>query len=233
MVNNRLSRWLDALLPASCLLCGAASGNGRHLCPPCRIDLPFTANPCPRCALPLPDIAASCGACLGRPPPWNRCIAPLLYRPPATALLAGFKYRGRLAAGRLLGELLLERLRRDGIAEAELLLPVPLHWRRRLSRGFNQTELVADQLGAALALPVAMSALQRLRATAAQQSLDAAARARNLRGAFALREPVQGRHVALVDDVVTTGATAAELSRLLHRAGAASVQLWALARTPP
>lgn len=232
MVNNFLERWLGPLLPACCLLCGDKLADGR-ICRPCRDDLPAPAHPCPRCALPLDAPAASCGACLSRPPPWNRCITPLLYRLPASSLLAGFKYQRRLAAGRLLADLLLERLRREGTGPAELLLPVPMHWRRRLRRGFNQTELIADQLGAALGLPVAMRGLQRSRPTSPQQALNAAARARNLRGAFTLTMPVVGRHLALIDDVVTTGATATELCRLLQRSGAASVQLWALARTPP
>lgn len=232
MVNNLLERWLGPLLPACCLLCGDTLKGGR-LCHPCRNDLPAPIHACPRCALPLDAPAASCGACLSHPPRWSRCLAPLLYRPPASALLAGFKYRGRLSAGRLLTDLLLEQLRREGIGPAELLLPVPMHWRRRLRRGFNQTELIADQLGAALGLPVAMRTLRRIRPTQPQQALDAAARARNLRGAFTLSASVAGRHLALIDDVVTTGATAAELSRLLLQSGAASVQLWALARTPP
>jgi ComF family protein len=227
MVNN----WLDLLLPASCLLCGGR-GDAAGLCAGCRADLPRLENPCPRCALPLPAASIACGECLGKPPPWSRCIAPLLYRPPVSALVAALKYRGRLGAGHLLTTLLAEQLRNEE-AHADLLLPVPLHWRRRLRRGFNQAELIADQLGRELALPVAMRLLRRDRATAAQQSLDATSRRRNLRRAFTLRGEVVGLHVALIDDVVTTGATAAELSRLLLSAGAASVQVWSLARTPP
>ncbi len=222
------------LLPPSCLLCAGptgVSGNGRDLCNGCHAELPFTRFPCPRCALPLPTAEASCGHCLSQPPPWQCCIAPLLYRPPASQLLAAFKYRGKLSGGQLLAGLLLDELRRSG-REVDLIVPVPLHWRRRWQRGFNQAELIADQLGAALDIPVAMKALRRRRATTAQQQLDARARARNLRGAFALSRPLAGLRVALVDDVVTTGATAAELTRVLLKGGATAVELWALARTP-
>ncbi len=233
MVNNHphWRRLLGALLPPTCLLCAGPAGPGLDLCAGCHAELPRTRFPCPRCALPLPQPQAGCGACLSQPPPWQRCVAPLLYRPPASQLLATFKYRGRLPGGQLLTTLLLDELRRTG-TDAELIVPVPLHWRRRWVRGFNQAELIADRLGAALAIPVAMRALRRTRATAPQQSLDAKTRARNLRGAFALQRPVAGLRVALVDDVVTTGATAAALSRLLLNAGATAVELWALARTP-
>jgi len=126
---------------------------------------------------------------------------------------------------------LIAELQRLG-SDVDLIVPVPLHWRRRWTRGFNQTELIADQLGAALSTPVAMRALRRTKATTAQQRLDARTRARNLRGAFTLHQPVAGLRVALVDDVVTTGATATELTKLLLKGGATTVELWALARTP-
>ncbi len=236
MVNNfraagPLRTWLNRLLPGNCLFCAGPIGSSLDLCHGCRLELPFTRFPCPRCALPLPQQQASCGHCLHQPPPWQRCIAPLLYRPPANQLLTSFKYSGRLQGGRLLTTLLIDELQRSS-SKVDLIVPVPLHWRRRWSRGFNQAELIADQLGAALSIPVAMKALQRVRPTTAQQSLDARARARNLRGAFTLLRPIAGLRVALVDDVVTTGATAAELSRLLLKGGAAAVELWALARTP-
>jgi ComF family protein len=237
MVNNfrlpaPVCTLLSHLLPPSCLLCAGPAGNNRDLCAGCLAELPFTRFPCPRCALPLPTAEASCGHCLSLPPPWGRCVAPLLYRPPASQLVAAFKYRGQVSGGRLLTSLLSEQLHRSG-CEVDLIVPVPLHWRRRWQRGFNQAELIADQLSAALRIPVAMRAVRRVRPTTAQQQLDARARARNLRGAFTLNRPLAGSRVALVDDVVTTGATAAELTRLLLKGGAAAVELWALARTPP
>ena len=238
MVNNSppagALRWLlDRLLPPSCLLCAGSVSARAHLCGPCHAELPITRFPCLRCALPMPHHVEQgiCGTCLRQPPLWQRGVAPLLYRPPASQLLGGFKYRGRLQGGQLLIELLIGELRRTGCSP-DLIVPVPLHWRRRWSRGFNQAELIADQVGTALQIPVVMKALRRTRQTTAQQSLDATARARNLRGAFTLNRSVAGLRVALVDDVVTTGATATELSRLLLKGGATAVELWALARTP-
>jgi ComF family protein len=146
--------------------------------------------------------------------------------------VAHFKYSGRLAYGRLLSRELLRRLADEADLQANLLMPVPLHWRRRWSRGFNQAEIIGDELSRALKLPLQTRWLSRVRATTPQQSLSAAERRRNLRAAFALRAPLTGLHIALIDDVVTTGATVGEISRLLLAAGAASVQVWCLARTP-
>lgn len=227
MVNNFLAR----LLPARCLLCGMDATPSTSFCHGCRADLPVPADPCPLCALPLatPD-AVACGACLTDPPPYARCVSALLYAPPADRLVAALKYRERLAVARSLAPMLVERIGPEPAIDA--LLPVPLHWRRRWSRGFNQAEVIAAELASHLSLPVHNRWLQRTRATPAQQALTAVQRRRNLRAAFALQHPVEGLRLALIDDVVTTGSTAAELARLLLEAGAARVEIWCLARTP-
>jgi ComF family protein len=226
MVNN----WLAGLLPSRCLLCGM-DAHSRGLCRACHRDLPAIAHPCPLCALPLPTVdALACGRCLGDPPPWRRCVSALLYEEPASHLIAALKYRARLPVARLLAEALTEQI--GPSPQIDAILPVPLHWRRRWQRAFNQTETIADELGRRLHLPVHSRWLQRERATPAQQSLTAAERARNLRGAFALRHPIAGLRIAVVDDVVTTGHTATEITRLLLENGAAAVDVWSLARTP-
>lgn len=225
MVNGAI----DFILGSSCLLCGLPAPGS--LCASCAAELPYLATPCPLCALPMP-FAQLCGACQAEPPPYGCCIAPLLYRPPVSHLVAGFKYGGRLAYGRLLADELLRRLQRAPPPLADLVVPVPLHWRRRWVRGFNQAELVGDALARGLGLEFDARVLRRTRATPPQQGLDARERGHNLRGAFALTGSVAGRHVAIVDDVVTTGATAGEIARLLRAGGARSVQVWCLARTP-
>jgi ComF family protein len=226
MVNN----WLARLLPPRCLLCGMDGGrNG--LCRACLRDLPVIEHPCPLCALPLPTAdALACGRCLTDPPPWRRCVSALLYEAPASHLIAALKYRARLPVARLLGETLAAQI--GPAPQIDAILPVPLHWRRRWQRGFNQAEIIADELGRRLQLPVHTRWLVRHRATPAQQSLSAAERARNLRGAFALRHRVVGLRIAVVDDVVTTGHTATEATCQLLAAGAAAVEIWSLARTP-
>lgn len=212
-----------------CVLCGGAARD--DLCAACLDELPRLEIACARCGLPLPR-PGLCGGCLRRPPPFSHCISPFLYQAPVSQLITRFKYGGKFSYGRALTRQLLERLRQCAPPPVDLLLPVPLHWRRRWARGFNQAELIAAELGRALALPVSTRHLQRRRAAPPQQALNAAERERNLKAAFGVRKPLHGVRVALVDDVVTTAATASELSRALLASGAASVQVWCLARTP-
>lgn len=231
-----------------CLLCGLdcnleiAATPFDALCAACSAELPRIKNHCRHCGLPLPlppltpttfNLTQICGQCQLDPPPYSRCIAPLLYQAPVSQLIAHFKYGGRLACGRLLSSELLRRLRREPQLGADLIAPVPLHWRRRWTRGFNQAEVIGDELSRALRLPLRVDLLARTRPTPPQQSLSASQRRINLRGAFALAAAAPlNRHIALVDDVVTTGATVGEIARLLLDAGASSVQVWCLARTP-
>jgi ComF family protein len=228
MVNNFWGR----LFPSRCVLCGRP-GLNIDLCGPCAEQLPRIGTRCEHCGLPLPPGATPlCGRCLYDPPPFATCISPLLYQAPISQLLTGFKYGGKFSYGRVLAAQLIDCLRAGPTSAVDCLLPVPLHWRRRWQRGFNQSEIIADELGRALRLPVHPRWLRRRRATPPQQGLTARERARNLRDCFVAARPLHGLRIALIDDVVTTGATAAELTRVLRSAGAAAVQVWCLARTP-
>lgn len=187
--------------------------------------------------MPLPVPGLVCGACLKKPPQFEHVEVPWRYAFPLDSLITRFKHHAKWPLGRLLGELLSHHLQHafeNGLPRPALLLPVPLGKRRLRQRGFNQAGMLASWLGSALDLPVAAQLLRRERETTAQQDLDAAARQRNLRQAFTLAHPerIQGLHLAVVDDVLTTGATANSLARLLKRAGAARVDVYCLARTP-
>jgi ComF family protein len=226
MVNNCLRR----LVVAQCCLCGGDTIE--PICKPCLRELPWIDSACTQCGLGLPD-EGLCGQCLVEPPPFTRCIGALEYRPPISHLIGAFKYQRKLHYGRLLSLLLAERVCAESIpSNVDALVPVPLHWRRRWSRGFNQAEIIGDELSRALTIPLRAKALIRRHLGTPQQDLSAAERRRNLRGNFETRGDVRGLHLALVDDVVTTGATASEITRTLLDAGAASVQVWCLARTP-
>lgn len=221
-----------------CLLCGGTAEQAAlPLCVGCDDDLPWLAGHCAICALPLPASGLTCGQCLRRAPSFHRVETPLRYDFPVDALITRFKHQGNAPLGRLLGQLLERHLLhayQDGLPRPDVLIPVPLSRRRERQRGFNQAQLLADWLAAPLGLPVDKRTLQRTQDTPAQQGLDAAARKRNLRNAFALADgtPVEGLHLALVDDVLTTGATAESIARLLRRAGARQVDVYCLARTP-
>ncbi|PZO05640.1 MAG: amidophosphoribosyltransferase [Lysobacteraceae bacterium] len=218
-----------ALLPARCLVCGEPGSRGQDLCGACRTDLPFNRVACARCALPLP-VAGICGACLRQPPPFTASRAVLIYRFPADQLLPRFKFHGNLAAGRLLSQLMAEEL--ADAPRPQALVPLPLHPSRLRQRGYDQALELARPLARALGLPLRTDVLRRVRATSPQSELDAASRRHNVRSAFAARTGELPGHVALVDDVMTTGATLAEASRALQRAGVARVDLWVAARAP-
>ena len=223
-----------SLFPGRCLVCGNHSGRRADLCPGCESDLPLNSNACRRCALPLRETVpaiAICGTCLADPPPHQSCIAPLRYQSPVNCLMNAFKHRGKFSAGAALAEMMLQQLH-DHRELPEWLVPVPLHWRRQWLRGFNQATWLAHYLGRRLAIPVATSLLRRTRHTAPQQGQDRRHRLANLKRAFALHGPVPPAHIALVDDVVTTGSTARTLAGLLINGGATRVDVWCLARTP-
>jgi len=222
-----------ALLPLRCLLCGGRGADGRDLCEGCARDLPRNDVRCPRCALPLKAPAPLCGECLEREPAFASAWVPFLYAHPLDLLEARFKFRGDLAAGRVLSELMIERAGREAPARPDALVVVPLHVERLRERGYNQAFELARPLARAIGVPLVRDLLVRTRATAAQTGLDAPARRRNLRGAFAVASASSlPRHVALLDDVMTTGATLRECARVLRRAGVARVDAWALARAP-
>jgi ComF family protein len=225
------SAW-RALLPATCLLCGDPARGCLDLCPACAAELPVLHHGCPRCAMPLAAGGESaCGPCLRQPPRFSACIAALRYEYPVSDLVGRFKFQGDLAAGRVLAGLLAARVAALPVAQRAdvVLAPVPLHPGRLRERGFNQSERIARVLAAELGLPLAARLIERDRHTEDQKRLGAAGRAHNLEGAFRAPEGV-GLRVALVDDVVTTGATANAVTAALLAAGAADVQVWCVAR---
>lgn len=224
--------WLSGLLfPPTCLVCSEPGVAGRDACPACLASLPWLESACRRCALPLPAMETAdvlCGACRQGASPLERVQAALLYDAPVDGLLRRFKFHHDLTAGRLLSQLMAERL--AGVDRPQALVPVPLHASRLRRRGYDQTLELARPLARRLGL-LLVTGLRRVRATAAQSELDAATRRRNLRNAFAVAGPLPA-HVALVDDVMTTGATLQAAARALRRAGVARVDAWVCARVP-
>jgi ComF family protein len=224
-------RHLPVLLwPPRCVLCsGPGQPPALDLCERCESELPVNDRCCPRCAesLAAESDAPLCGACLRQPPHFDVCIAPFRYAYPLDFMIRAFKYGGEIAYGRVLGDAF---ARKVGSGPPELLLPVPLGRKRFAQRGYNQATELAMRWSQHFGISLRTDVLVRTRDTAEQAGLDRKARRRNLRKAFALTAPVRARHVALVDDVVTTGSTANEIARLLRRAGVARVEIWAIAR---
>ncbi|MCB1733893.1 MAG: ComF family protein [Gammaproteobacteria bacterium] len=222
----------DWFLGPRCVLCGDRASVELELCEGCLADLPRLGGGCPRCGEPTPA-AQICGACLRRPPPFDYLYAPFRYRLPLDWLVQGLKFERRLNHASILAEVL-RRVWRPPDARPDLLIPVPLHASRLRERGFNQAIELFAPLARDLGVPIERRLALRSQATPAQAGLDARARRRNVRGAFVLRgnaDRVRGKSVVILDDVVTTGSTVAELARVLRRAGARRVGVWALART--
>jgi ComF family protein len=215
------------LFGGSCFLCrGKAAA---LLCAACDADLPrLGAELCPRCALASPA-GAVCGRCLAQPPAYDATRAALAYAFPADALIQALKFRGELALAPFLGDLLSKCLSNENIA---CVIPVPLSAQRLRARGYNQALEIARSVAAATRTPLQPALCERSRDTGAQMDLPLKERARNVRGAFHCPGVVSGT-IAVLDDVMTTGATLEEVAATLKRAGAARVVNWVVARTPP
>ncbi len=216
------------LLPQSCLLCDAPSGTAL-ICAECDAELPrLPGRRCVVCALPLAS-GTVCGPCLRRPPLFEQVMAPFAYHFPVDALIHAYKYGGRLALARPLGEALSQAVARD----VDAIVPMPLAPGRLAGRGFNQSQELARVISARTGIPLLPYACRKVIETPPQAALPWDRRAQNVRRAFVCDANLENRRIAVVDDVLTTGATLNELARVLHKAGAVSVEGWVVARTLP
>jgi ComF family protein len=238
-----LAHLLRQLLPGACLMCDGPlpAAADPDLCPHCRNALPWNVCACPRCAEPGSGAGGSapCPTCIRKPPPFRLAIAPLRYEGVAQVWVRRLKDHLGMVEGRILGTLLAAAAqsvyRADGApAVPDLLVPVPLSLRRLARRGHNQALTLARPLAARLGVPLWRTAVVRRGAALPQRGLGRSARLGNLEHAFAARRtwPPPGPCIGLVDDVMTTGATAAALARTLLEAGAREVHVLCAARTP-
>ncbi len=235
MVNNWIKTIQFQLLPGCCLLCGKLSEKQQDLCPTCRSKLPFNDHHCSTCAQPLPSsipAGSMCGRCQTKPPSFDHCFAPFRYQDDLTTLHHNFKFHHKLAAGRLMADLMYQRLAAASRQMPQLLIPVPLHCRRLKQRGFNQAQELTRILSAELSIAVDSCSLQRTRDTRAQSGLPKKERHKNIHKAFALSSGIHSPHVAIVDDVMTTGHTVDEIAKLLRASGIPEIEVWVFARTP-
>ena len=223
-----IRQWVTAASAPACALCGAAGAIG-GLCAPCLAELPrLPESICARCAAPGPA-GEICGRCLVDPPAFDSVLPAAEYAFPVDAMIHRLKFSGALWIAPVLANLLVERL--ASVRRPDALVPMPLSDRRLTERGFNQSGEIARLLSRQLGIAVRPNLLRRARDTRPQSGLSFAERALNVRGAFVVDRPVDGLHLALVDDVVTTGTTANEAARALRRCGAQRVDVWVIART--
>jgi len=200
-------------------------------CEACDASLPFHDMPqCPVCALPTPQ-GEVCGHCLKKPPLYTRTVAAFSYQFPLNKLIQAMKYQERLALSQIFAEKLLQRI--DMNTLPDLIIPMPLHPAKLRRRGFNQALLVADRLASSLDIPLLSHTCHRLRDTPSQSALPWKERSKNVRGAFLCDKDLTGKHVALVDDVLTTGASLNALAAAVQQRGATEISAWVIARTLP
>ena len=220
-----IGKWLAQ----DCLLCAAPNSHD-ILCPACAADLPRLQQPnCPHCALPTPN-GETCGHCLSQPPHFDATLAAYRYDFPLDKLVQSFKYGHRLSLGAYFGRQLITLVES---LPAQLIIPLPLHPERLRERGFNQALELARPISRSLGWTIETSACRRIRHTPAQANLAWRARVKNIRGAFGCTQDFSGRHLLLVDDVMTTGASLNECARILKLHGAASVTVLVVARALP
>ncbi len=229
-LNNMLTDLYRRTLAETCVLCDQPADSG-HICGTCRRILPWNDSFCERCGQAMtvgqpPGVI--CAVCQEKQPPFDKARAPFTYDFPVDAVIKAIKFKRQLWYVPAFAELLLRTLQSE-FAEVDALLPVPLHRRRQMTRGFNQALELCRPLRKATGLPILTQAV-RIRATSAQTGLNAAERRKNTKDAFAVPGKLQSRYPLVVDDVITTGETCSQLAIELLRAGAKSVSVLAVAR---
>jgi ComF family protein len=229
-LQRHVEHWL---FPAACVLCGKPGANGRELCADCLGDLPYNNVACAQCASPLSVQAVAgslCGRCQQTPPSYDRAFSAFHYTHPVAQLIHRLKFNAKLNMARLLGELMADHLHSKIQTRPELIIPVPLHRSRLRGRGFNQALEIARPVAGKLGIPIDYQSCVRARATVDQLGLTAKQRRANVKDAFSVVRPVQARHVAVMDDVMTTGHTLEEVAKVLRTAGVEQIDVWVVAR---
>jgi ComF family protein len=232
--RSLVDRVLAGISPWRCVLCREAAA-GMDLCMGCLEDLPWLGELCRHCGTPLAsDVARICGGCLQRKPVADVVEVALAYEYPVVQMITAMKYQRDVVYARVLGELLVIRLQEQfatgSYPQPDVLLPVPLHPWRQLRRSFNQSALLAACLAREFGMPVESGWISRSRNTPSQTGLSRNGRRKNMHGCFAASKVLEGKRVAIIDDVITTGATVMELARVVRQAGAQHVQVWACAK---
>ncbi len=229
---SRIEQWL---FPHICSICGETTTEDIDLCALCKHSLPWLEERCFRCGLFIDAGVDSvyCQYCITSPPSFDRLCALFSYDPPVTRLIAGLKFGGKLANGRVLGELLAEQVELSWYknrSKPEVILPVPLHSSRLRSRGFNQALELLWPLKKYSNIPILYNVCLRVRKTPSQLQFNKGRRIRNMNKAFQLVTPLPYEHVAIMDDVVTTGSTVKAMAKMLKDSGIQTVDIWCICR---
>jgi ComF family protein len=234
-IHSHLRFIINKLMPLTCVMCGDYTQNTYNICTACAYNLPSLPHHCVQCAQFLPETlsATLCGTCLSHPPAYAATYALFPYEYPIISMIRKIKFQHQLCFAQALGELFAQKAQTTWYAHKplpDLLIPIPLHLKRLSERGFNQALEIARPISKKLQLAIDYKGIVRSKATLAQSGLSAAKRAHNIANAFKVRRDYTGLKIALLDDVITTGHTITECSRMLKKHGAASIEIWCCAR---
>lgn len=225
---------LTWLLPFTCVVCHNPAKRQQDLCKACLMDLPTPSTTCQQCARPLMMTQSKiCGYCLKYPPPFDRGFTLYIYESLVIKLIMDLKFGHALTNARLLAELLTEKIQTEWyvtIPLPEAIIPIPLHPNRLKERGFNQAIEIARPIATTLKLPLIINPCQRIKHTEAQAMLELTARKNNIKEAFHISEMLPYQHIAVLDDVMTTGFTMVEFCRVLKNTGIKRIDVWCCAR---
>ena len=237
--------FLTSIKQTPCLLCDERTMNSTKICTPCSEDLPWNPDHCKYCALPAPIETRNfvCGECIKAKPPFSKTISPFIYAFPINRLVQQVKYHRKQYWLTSLCDYLEQYIEQSYLMEdmPDFLVPVPMHKKKKRLRTYNQAELIANKLSNRVSIPIQKGILKKVKLTESQASLNKADRLKNLRGSITLNlalpakkleESLRNKHIAVIDDVMTTKATSELVSKLLLDAGANRVDIWCLARTP-
>lgn len=227
---STIKNWL---WPQDCVFCHARVSRDIPLCSDCEKDLPWNNHACYQCGTALSVVIKSsyCGVCLATPPPFQKTIALFKYQTPIMKLITQLKFQHKLIYAKILGELLSNRIMMENREDLpDLIIPIPLHKKRIRQRGFNQAVEIAKVLSSRLNVPLDVKSCHRIKNTAAQSSLPAKLRKQNIKKAFIVKRAIRAKNVAIIDDVMTTGQTVLELSKVLKKQGIEKIEVWCCAR---
>lgn len=229
MLKN-FTQWLNILLPFTCVICHARTDRSQDLCETCFHSLPFYGTACSRCGTELAFTAPFCAICLKHPPPFQGMHILFHYQPPISQWIIQLKFHQQLLYARLLGELFAEVILTSGKKLPDAILPMPLHTKRLRSRGYNQALEIAKPIARRIKRPILLDACVRSKSTQPQTTLSRKARAQNMQNAFILQRNVNFKHIAILDDVVTTGNTIDALAKTLQRHHSLNIEVWCCAK---
>lgn len=227
-MKAHLRNLIQWLCPTHCILCHEVTSN-ENVCHACLQDLPWIKEHCYQCGLPF-DLhhvnSTYCGRCITTPPPFESTTALFHYTPPISKFITQLKFNRRLLFANLLGKLLAEKIS----TLPECIIPIPLHKTRLRHRGFNQSLEIAKPIAKRLNIPIDTHSFIRSKNTNPHSQLPAKERKQNIKKAFISKRPLTAKHVAIIDDVVTTGSTVIEFSKLLKKQKVETIQIWCCAR---